>query len=241
MSYNNAAGGVNNVVPTISDTGSGDQWSQVANGGVAGRIEYSNAKVLGGGLCYRSYTRATSEGEYTAWDNGAAVTVMYGGCIFLVDVADITNNTRLVQWKNTSAGVAIGYINLSTAEKIALRHGTDAGAVFTSTLTIAVDTCYRLSYKVSVNGTSTATARLRIHPQTAGGAMDSTILEDSGDLSINIQSATSVASFNHVRYGNTTTQASAPDATAGMLYWDDLYAFLPSWPVVVPRAISLLL
>lgn len=227
--YNNAEGGVDGVVPTITDTGSGDQWSEVNHGGVAGRIEYTNVAEASGLLGYRCYTRGTAENESVGITNGSTVTSSYGSICFLVDVSDIVNGTRLVNVKNTAAGFTLFYVQLSTAEKITLRHGTDLAAIFTSVTTIAANNWYRVEWFCSVDGSSNATVNLRIF----NGLGLTPAEPESGNLTSNIQSATSVSNYNYVRYGCATTQINAP-STTGILYFDEARAFDTNWTTPQP-------
>lgn len=239
---NNAEGGSNGVVPTSSDTGSGDAFTTVTNGGVAGKVEYTTTQKAHGTLAYRYYTRGTGEVETLIWDNGADITAdTYGRFYLYIDNINVL--TRLLQYRSTSAGgVVLAYItaiNSGAGYTVNIRHGTDASSAWASPV-LTLSTWYRVEWYVDMAAGTTSQMNIRLRVYLG----DDTTEVTSGDSGNILTTQNGVATtLRTVRHGQSTADTNRP-STTGFVYMDDLVAYATSFPgasaqqLLVPSADS---
>lgn len=220
---NNAEGGVNGALPTISDTGSGDAFTVVAKASDA-VLEYTNVAVGHGGMAYRAATRTTSSTAYFEMTATLAAT-NYGRQVFMVDDHSTgVSASRISQFRSSAAGTILGALFLSsTGTTLQIRDGASVNKYdFTNKLTFG--SWYRIEWQVTVNNTSTAQIQARLYNRDSAS-----LIEDSGLVSSPINGAALIPEWKSVRFGVSASIANDPSAT-GYFYYDDLVMGATDWP-----------
>lgn len=215
---NNAEGGTSGVTPTTSDTGSGDAFTTVSKGPVAGILEYTNVSKMHGSLAYREATRGTAESNYVGYTTTAAQDY-YGRFYFMCD--DVVNGGQIVHFRVSDGGQNCGIIFFTSARKLDIRTPASVSVyLFTNALTLG--TWYRVEWHCVSNNTTNFSMQVRLY------AGDSTVvIEDSGVQTVAI--GATVNTWASTRYGINT--ASNIPSTTGFLYFDDIRAFdTANWP-----------
>ena len=223
---NTAEGGTSGTTVTTGNSGggSGDAFSAITGPGTAGIIEFTNVQKAHGNLGYRYATRGTSEAVYFAWDNGTGVTGTTFGRLY-VRYDNINAGTKLVHWRPSSTGLALGYIQLSSAGVVQLRDGTDATTVWTGP-TLSADTWYRIEWSIDASGSA---AQSTVEVNVYAGDNTSTVASGASGAQTVTNAGPANTNVGYIRYGLAVAGSNRP-STTGFIYLDDLTAFDTSFP-----------
>lgn len=228
--YNTAEGGVNGVTPTTADTGSGDPLGAVVPGTVS-VVRYSSARPAHGALGYElANNTATAEQASIGQIDTAGGAAHVDGSFYYTCPVTPTANTRVARLRKSSAGVA-GSIYHSTANKLQVRHGSDA-LLFTFTTAMIPGTKYRIEWEIIVNGTTTVTLQVRLYQGDTVAVM-----EDSGPQTVTATAA--VSAIDEIQYGGGVTSAANWPSATGSQFFDDPKFGYTTWTGPAPADVTI--
>jgi len=218
--FNDCEGGTVGSAPPTTNDGSGDPWTVVQDGGVAGFNDYSTDFAAHGTKSIKFATRGTAESEFVAWDFGTPFTgSCFGRCYAYW--TGFGTSCKFINWRVADAALVLGYLQVSAAGVVQLRNGPDNTTAWTGP-TLSAAQWYRFEWMVDPTG-ATADSTINIHVYNYD---DATVVAggDSGDVSGVTNNGPANTNIQYVRYGPSTTLINVP-STTDFLYMDDFAAF----------------
>lgn len=216
-----AEGGTIGAAVTVNDIGSGDQFDNI-NIGTSAIFEYSNVWSAVGTKSYRIAIRSTAGTDYAEKSAPVPAASYSGHWYFYFD--DINSTTGQLQFRQSSGGTIIGFIELNSIARLTIRNGAEAIAQDFST-TLSINTMYRVEWTCTVDGSSNATIRAILYQ-----GHSSTPLEDPGDVVVAIAGGTAVSSWGNVRWGIASGANTNKPSSVGSMYMDHMIEFYSSRP-----------
>jgi len=212
MLTNNAEGGTNGVTPTTSDTGSGDQLSEILGPPAGGTNEYTTTQSAHGTTCYRARTDTTAGASGVGLGVGGTIVSGYHRVYIFHDAATIASAFNCIAVRVGTTAVA--FLDISATKKLRLKGGNGV-VVYAGTTTITESQWWRVEFYIEANGTTSVNGQYWLYSYDSAS-----VTEDSTLFAMTANSA--ISNYDTIRMGQLNTSLTSCPAAGAYFYWDDM-------------------